>query len=220
MHQSRILEISYDTHNVIKIKTEKFESYNFRPGEATEVAIDKTGWQDKKRPFTFTSLNENDYLEFIVKIYNDHEGVTNEMKSLIPGDILLIDEPWGAIQYKGPGYFVAGGSGITPFIAILRDLKSKNQINGNILFFANKSSDDIICENELYKLLGKENTVFTTDFKHKDYDNRFIDKFFLEKEVKDINKPFYVCGPMKMVADVNKILRDMGASVESIVFEK
>jgi len=220
MHQSRILEISYDTHNVIKIKTEKPEGYNFRPGEATEVAIDKTGWQDKKRPFTFTSLNENDYLEFIVKIYNDHEGVTNEMKSLIPGDILLIDEPWGAIQYKGPGYFVAGGSGITPFIAILRDLKSKNQINGNILFFANKSSDDIICENELYKLLGKENTVFTTDFKHKDYDNRFIDKFFLEKEVKDINKPLYVCGPMKMVADVNKILRDMGASVESIVFEK
>src|SRR6056297_2555830 len=199
MHQSRILEISYDTHNVIKIKTEKPEGYNFRPGEATEVAIDKTGWQDKKRPFTFTSLNENDYLEFIVKIYNDHEGVTYEMKSLIPGDILLIDEPWGAIQYKGPGYFVAGGSGITPFIAILRDLKSKNQINGNILFFANKSSDDIICENELNKLLGKENTVVTTDFKHKDYDNRFIDKFFLEKEVKDINKPLYVCGPMKMV---------------------
>jgi hypothetical protein len=33
----------------------------------------------RKRPFTFTSLNDNDYLEFIIKIYDSNDGVTREL---------------------------------------------------------------------------------------------------------------------------------------------
>lgn len=80
----------------------------------------------KKRPFTFTSLNDNSFLEFTIKIYNDHEGVTKQLGLLKTGDKLLIDDVWGAIEYKGPGYFIAGAAGLTPFIAILRDLYQKN----------------------------------------------------------------------------------------------
>jgi hypothetical protein len=34
---------------------------------------------NEKRPFTFTSLNDNDYLEFIIKIYDSNDGVTREL---------------------------------------------------------------------------------------------------------------------------------------------
>src|SRR3954453_16883459 len=127
----KIKAIERVTHNVKRFQCEKPEGYYFVPGQATEVSINKEGWKEEKRPFTFTSLNDSPYLEFTIKIYSDHPGVTNELDTLAPGDELLVRDIWGAIEYKGPGYFIAGGAGITPFIAILRQLKRENKLNGN-----------------------------------------------------------------------------------------
>ena len=84
------------------------------------VALDKDGWRDEQRPFTFTGLPDADRLEFVIKSYPSHDGVTEQIADLKPGDSVLIEDPWGAIEDKGPGTFIAGGAGITPFIAILR----------------------------------------------------------------------------------------------------
>ena len=65
-----------------QIVTEKPEEYNFTPGQATEVSINKPDWNEKKNPFTFTCLPENDFLEFSIKTYPAHKGVTNELLKL------------------------------------------------------------------------------------------------------------------------------------------
>jgi predicted ferric reductase len=101
--------------------TDKPANYSFKPGQATSLAINKEGLTSKKRPFTFTSLPEGDTLEFIIKIYTSHNGVTAQIEKLVVGDELIIEAAWGAITYKGEGTFIAGGAGITPFVAILRD---------------------------------------------------------------------------------------------------
>jgi hypothetical protein len=41
----KIKSIDKVTHNVLKIVTEKPHTYNFTPGQATEVSIMKNGWQ-------------------------------------------------------------------------------------------------------------------------------------------------------------------------------
>ena len=153
-HIVRITNIESVTHDVRRYQFEKPQGYTFKPGQATEVAINKEGWKEERRPFTFTSLNTDPYLEFTIKSYNDHPGVTNELGKLKVGDELIIHDVWGAIEYKGPGYFIAGGAGITPFIAIFRDLAQKNSLKGNRLLFANKTKRDIIIKDELEKLLG------------------------------------------------------------------
>ena len=125
-HIVRITRIENVTHNVKRFQFEKPAGYHFTPGQATDVSINKDGWREELRPFTFTALNEWPFLEFTIKMYSDHPGVTNELNTLQPGDELIIRDAWGAIEYKGPGYFIAGGAGITPFIAILRQLKKEN----------------------------------------------------------------------------------------------
>jgi len=55
-HTCRVLAIEPVTHNVNRIVADKPEGYTFTPGQATEVALDRDGWRDEKRPFTFTSL--------------------------------------------------------------------------------------------------------------------------------------------------------------------
>ncbi|MNL78078.1 hypothetical protein D3C87_2043890 [compost metagenome] len=54
------------------------------------MSIDREGWQDKKRPFTFTCLPDAETLEFTIKSYFDHNGVTNELWSLGAGDRLSL----------------------------------------------------------------------------------------------------------------------------------
>ncbi|MEP6595742.1 MAG: FAD-binding oxidoreductase [Ginsengibacter sp.] len=216
----KILSIVPVTHNVNRYRFEKPAGYQFVPGQATEVSINKAGWKNEKRPFTFTCLNDDPYLEFTIKSYNDHNGVTNELAKLKEGDELIIREVWGAIAYKGEGYFIAGGAGITPFISILRQLKKEKKINGNKLFFSNKTSKDIILKDELDDML-KTNVHYTiTRERDALYDNRYIDEAFLKSEIADFKKQFYVCGPDKMVSDITGILKTLNAEPDSVVFER
>ena len=102
-HIVKIISIEPVTHDVNHYRIEKPAGYSFIPGQATEVAINKPGWQDQRRPFTFTSLNEWDHLEFTIKSYPERKGVTDQLGQLNAGDELLIHDVWGAIQYKGEG---------------------------------------------------------------------------------------------------------------------
>jgi ferredoxin-NADP reductase len=216
----KILSIEPVTHNVRRFRFEKPSGYKFIPGQATDVSINKEEWKNQLRPFTFTCLNDESYLEFTIKIYSDHNGVTNQLGQLQKGDELIIRDVWGAIEYKGEGYFIAGGAGITPFISILRQLRKDNKINGNKLFFSNRTSNDIILKDELDDML-KGNVHYTiTQEKNNLYDNRYIDENFLKAEVSDFKKHFYVCGPDKMISDIISILEKLGANPDAVIFEK
>jgi ferredoxin-NADP reductase len=219
-HIVKIKTVENVTHDVKRFQCEKPEEYDFIPGQATEVSINKKGWEEERRPFTFTSLNESTDLEFTIKIYSDHPGVTNELNALKPGNELIVRDVWGAIEYKGPGYFIAGGAGITPFIAILRQLKRENKLDGNKLFFSNKTERDIILKEELSSMLNG-NAIYTiTDEPSKAYHHGFINEQFLRENVDDFTKHFYLCGPPKMIEALENILVKLGASAEAVVFEK
>jgi ferredoxin-NADP reductase len=208
------------THDVKRFRLDKPGDYSFVPGQATDVSINKPGWKDELRPFTFTSLNEDPFLEFTIKRYSDHDGVTNQLHQLSPGDQLILRDVWGAIEYKGPGYFIAGGAGITPFIAILRQLKKDGSTNGNTLYFSNKTSGDIIYEEELKSILGDGAHFLLTRENKPGYISSRIDKSFFESIRPDYSKHFYVCGPDPMISDISEALAGLGATADSIVFEK
>src|SRR5205085_10848828 len=210
-HTVRIIDIKPITHDVRRFRLEKPNGYQFIPGQATEVSINLPEWKDERRPFTFTSLEEDPFLEFTIKIYRDHKGVTNELGNLSIGNELIIRDVWGAIQYKGEGYFIAGGAGITPFIAILRPLKKENHIGNNQLFFCNKTENDIILKDELQGMLGKNAVFTTTNEKSENYELVRIDQKYLKEHIKDFTKRFYICGPDQMVVDINNILTKLGA---------
>lgn len=216
----KILSIENVTHDVKRFQYEKPEGYHFVPGQATEVSINKIGWQEERRPFTFTGLNDQPYLEFTIKIYSDHPGVTNELNLLKPGDELIIRDVWGTIEYKGPGYFIAGGAGITPFISILRQLNKENELAGNKLFFSNKTEQDIILKDELTAMLGDDAVYVITNEPGKDHYHGYIDEAFLKKQVDDFNKSFYLCGPPGMVEAMQNTLTKLGAKPDTVVFEK
>ncbi|WP_425416196.1 FAD-binding oxidoreductase [Oricola indica] len=208
-------------HNVFSYDLDKPEGYSFEPGQATEVAIDKDGWRDEKRPFTFTSLPGDERLQFTIKSYPDHDGVTDQLQKLPVGDRLIIDEPWGTISYKGPGVFIAGGAGLTPFLAILRERNnSEGHLADHTLLFANRRERDIILRDELETIPGLTVRHILSEEDKSGLDHGMIDRAYLESVIDDLDQTFYLCGPDPMVKDLKAVLNDLGADPEGLVFEK
>ncbi len=218
-HTVRVKSVDKVTRDVVKIVTEKPDNYTFNPGQATEVSLNKDGWVDERRPFTFTCLPENEYIEFTIKTYPAHNGVTNQLLQLKMGDELILHDVFGAINYIGEGVFIAGGAGVTPFLAIFRYLQSKNEIGNNKLIFANKTKDDIIHEQEFSRLLGNNFINILSDEKVAGYAQGFITQDFLKSNIEDLNKYFYVCGPPPMMDAIEKMLVNLHVHKKSIIKE-
>ncbi|SHI99798.1 hypothetical protein SAMN04487911_10943 [Arenibacter nanhaiticus] len=218
-HRIALKKVEYVTHNVLHLIAEKPKGYSFSPGQATEVSIDKEGFRAKKRPFTFTSLPEDEDLEFTIKIYPSHDGVTKELHHLKVGDCLLIGDAWGTIQYKGPGVFIAGGAGVTPFIAILKDLNRKGKLAGHRLFFANQKEKDIIYKNKLKTWLG-DDVVHMLSKEDKDHvPHGHINRAFLEQQQIDSSGYVYLCGPPAMMDALSAEIYALGVPKDHLITE-
>src|SRR5258706_6602549 len=218
-HIVKILSVEPVTHNVKRFKVEKPVEYKYIPGQATEVAINRPQWEKERRPFTFTSLNEWDHLEFTIKIYTDHDGVTNQLGQLKPGDEILLHDVWGAIHYKGAGVFIAGGAGVTPFIAIFRQLQHDDELDGNTLLFSNKTHKDIILKDEFSAMLGSKFINTLTKENMPGYDYHAINEEYLRQKINNFDQQFYICGPDKMVKDIHEILKKLTGKDDLITIE-
>lgn len=218
-HIVKIKAIEKVTRDVLKIVTDKPAGYLFIPGQATEVSINKDNWRDEKRPFTFTCLPENDYIEFTIKTYPTHKGVTNELLQMKVNDELILHDVFGAIAFKGEGVFIAGGAGVTPFISIFRFLQSRNEVGVNKLIFANKTKADIILKDEFEKLLGKNFINVLSDEQAEGYEHGYITEGILQKYITGDNAKVYLCGPEPMMDAVEKQLLNLKFNPASIVKE-
>lgn len=218
-HQVTLLMSSFVTHDVKRFIVTRPDGLEFEPGQGVELAIDHPDWRGEGRPFTPTSLPQDRVLEFIIKAYPTHQGVTQALHALEPGARLLISEPFGTIRYQGPGVFIAGGAGVTPFIAILRQLAREQGLDGQSLLFSNKTPADVIAEKELRHMLRERCIVTCTEELAPGYAHQRIDRDFLSKHVSDFGQHFYVCGPPGFNESVNDALKGLGATPDLLVFE-
>lgn len=215
----KILMTEFMSHDVKRFILEKPKGYEFLPGQASLLSIPESKWENEFREFSFTSLNQDQVLEFSIKAYSDHDGLTRKLHTLEPNNELIIHEPFGTIHYKGPGVFLAGGVGITPFIAILRHLHKTNQLKGNTLIFSNKEVKDIILEKELHQMLGDDLILTLTREDAKGYEHGRISREMIQRYVKNLDQKFYICGPDPFVLNLKNSLEKMGVKEENIVAE-
>ena len=219
MDHVKIVSIGHLTHDVLKIVAERPASLEYVPGQAADISINKPGWEKELRPFTFTSLPGEEYIEFTTKTYPSHKGVTQQLLSLRPGDELIIHGVFGDIAYKGEGIFVAGGAGITPFIAIFKQLEKENRIGNNKLIFANKTKADIILEDRFHKLLSGNFINVLSDEEIAGYTHGYITADLIRKQTSGHTQYYYLCGPPPMMEAVEKYLSQLNVAEDFIVKE-
>lgn len=210
------------THDTYKLTCTKPDGFSFSPGQATTLTVLKDGWRDEERPFTFTSQPEDDTLEFVIKSYPSHDGVTEQISQLVPGDTLEMGEAWGAIKDEGPGVFIAGGAGITPFIPILRHREKTGTLEGCTLLLAAKTERDLILRDEWDGMNNLNTRYVLSDEVVDKHDHGRIDLDLLNTYVAGQGEGthrFYICGPDPMIDSVRENLLSLGVAKTRIITE-
>ncbi|MGB7932630.1 MAG: flavodoxin reductase [Gammaproteobacteria bacterium] len=219
-HTVTLLMSEFVTRDVRRFLVSRPPGFTFQAGQGVELAIKRPEWQDEHRPFTPSCLADDKILEFTIKSYPAHKGMTRELHSLSPEAELLLPEPFGTISYQGPEGGLAGGAGITPFLAIRRERVRAGDIDRRVLIFSNKTPADVICEKELRHYLGDRCILTCTEVQTPGYEYRRLDETSLGETIHDVNQHFYVCGSPGFMGAVNGALKKLGADPQSLVFER
>lgn len=217
MNTVKVKQLEYETHDVIRLVLEKPTGITYSEGQAVDLSLPSD--KNELRAFTFTSLPEDDFLEFIIKVYPKHHGVTLKLSKLQPNDEVIVHEPFGDISFKGNGVFIAGGAGITPFLAILKRLERKGNVSGNKLIFANKTAKDVILNRYFSNLLEKNYFSILSEEISEGNLYGYVSKELIQQAKTDSLKYVYVCGPEPMMQAVEKILDEMQIPKDYIVKE-
>lgn len=229
--EGKIVGIEEETHDVKTFEVELEETIDFIPGQYCLVSMkDKEELEGEKRPFTFSNppekTKEKKLMDLTVKKIGEF---TTAMHNLDEGAKVIIRSPRGESlnfdeSVKEDIVFLAGGSGITPFMSALRFAVNQDLENTFTLFFSNRTERDIIYREELGKMDKRENIEvihsleeFPGDWKGEE---GRIDKEMISKHVSDpLNRLWYICGPPPMVEAMVKILEKLGVPGNKIKWE-
>lgn len=203
-------------HNVVRLTLERPAGYAFTAGQAIDFKLERPGLEDKVSAFTFTGLATDPHLELTIKCYPDHHGITEQVAALKAGDSVLISDPFDTVALKGPGVFIAGGTGVTPFIAVLRQLQVEGKLAGNALFHFNKTKVDAFLVDEFTAMLGRDFHGVLSQEDAPGFLHGSVNADFLRRHIHDFRQPFYTCGPEGFVLAVKNALLELGANDELI----
>lgn len=218
-YDATLLMTQFVTHDVQRLLLTRPEGFDWQPGQGVKVRIDNEEWRDEGRPFTPTSLPHDRLLEFVIKRYPEGDGLTVALHALKPGAGLKLSDPFGTITYQGSGTFIAAGTGLTPFLGILRQLAADDGVKGHQLLLTNKSKRDVICEKELQHYLGADCVLTFTREQEPGRQGRRIDADFLKSHVASFDGMFYICGPDAFVESINDHLQGLDVQPKQLVYE-
>ncbi|MEQ8469928.1 MAG: hypothetical protein RIC35_02015 [Marinoscillum sp.] len=205
-YTEKILKNEWLAYNVVNLKVSKPAGFEYNVGDAVEIKVG----DEEPGPFTMTNLPTRNELEFVIRIYEDHHGKTEAISKLKEGDEISFTEPFNTFKPKERALFLAGGTGITPFIAIMRAMHLKGTLEDCLLFFSNKSRKDLFMEDELVEMMGDNYQNVITDDKEDPTYYGNIDEGFLKTRINDLTRPVLVCGPPPFSEAMAKALKNIG----------
>ena len=186
------LEITLDADK------EEAKSFGNKAGQFAFFTFQEEG-AEETHPFTISnSINEEKKLRLSIKALGDWTSILKDKIKV--GTKVLVEGPYGKFisnkDSNATEVWIAGGIGITPFLAMLQDYKKNNNINKKIIFvWSVKNESEAIYKNEI-----EENLPSNIQFILHDTTKMGFFKFesLLSKTNDKKNTSIYICGPAPM----------------------
>lgn len=187
------------------------KNLNFKAGQVIGLGVNI---DLEPRLYSIASGESEEYIEIL---YTEKpEGQLTPMLSLLKeGDIILATNPFGSFtEYDDSPVCVATGTGIAPFIAMLKSGKGKNAT-----FIHGVRTPDYFYFEELLKMKLNENYIqcCSNSNSPKYYTGR-VTKYLSENPTNP-NKKYYLCGIAEMVVEARDILISKGIPFRDIISE-
>ena len=218
MHTLTLRDVAPITHDTVRMTFERPDDYpDWEVGQAADLALDRDGWRDEAKPYTFVSPPGSDEIVFVIRSKDEHDGVSCRITDLAPGDTVLSGDPRGAIRDRGPGVFLAAGVGLTPMIPILRALADRGE--GGVLVLSDKTERDLLLRDEWEANPHLHVLCVLSDEQKPGFHHGRIDDAVLEAARIGPGTVVYVCGPKPMEEAMVELLHARGVPDAHIVKE-
>ena len=223
----RVEKVIVETQSTVTLRTQRIDGPMpvFRPGQYVNLFVEINGVRTS-RPFSISSAPGSPWLDLTVR---EIEGgfVSTWLCQEVPrGTELEATGPAGSFYYEplidgDRLLFLAGGSGITPFMSMLRTCAHTRWPYRVHLLYGTRTARDVIFGNEL-KALAAAHPEFTWDLVVSEPTARYKGKTgFLDRDVildaigEDgvAASKVFVCGPPKMLEMVKGTLTGLEVPV-------
>lgn len=215
------------THLVLKLAEP--DSFRFYPGQYVDIKIPG---HDEHRSFSMAApASPQGLLEFIIKRYPGGHFSGLLEGGLLVGDGLDVTGPYGTFTLKASSerrlVFVAGGAGMAPILALLRQMAESGNERGVTFYYGARTEADLISQAEVAALQEQLPQLkfvpclseswpdgweaATTGYVH-DVVGRHEDAL--------ASCDIYLCGPPPMIDAALELLSSQGVPQEQIYFDK
>ena len=181
----------------------------FQAGQYINLFVEVGGVRTS-RPYSISSSSTQlGYYDITVRRVDNGFVSSYLLDDVNVGDTFQSTSPSGQFYYNPLFHgddlvFIAGGSGITPFMSMIRDVVDRDLGRRIQLVYGNRTSDDIIFNKRIEKRSTRHSnlsvhTVISAPEAGYNGLTGFITAELIRELVGDINgKMFYICGPEAM----------------------
>ena len=225
--KGNLIEKVQRTPSIFSFRFKIVGTINFLAGQFMKVIFDNDNRQnrDLNKYLSFSCAPGREYIE-VTKRLSDSD-FSQKLKSLKINDEVIFEGPLGKCVLEGDDIkvgFLSGGIGITPVISMIDDIVNRGLNADIILFYSNRSMDEIAFKLELDSWKSdKIKIVYTiTDCKPEDAECvcGVINKDLLLRYAEEIkNRPFFIFGPPAMVTSMKNVCLEAGCDSNKIMAE-
>jgi toluene monooxygenase electron transfer component len=152
-HSAEVVDIEDLGNEIRRIRFRLGSAPQYRPGQ---YAIFDLG-NGLRRCYSMATVPGSDIVEFIAKRYSGRPG-SGALFSLAPGDRVAVELPYGDMWFRANErdiVLTAGGTGLSPILALLRHLCDRGMGNRVHVFYGANSEDELVCWHEMQALVGR-----------------------------------------------------------------
>lgn len=231
-----VKNILHETQDAISIVFEQpAEKITYQSGQFLTLILTING-KEVRRAYSFNSAPDIDSDLCITVKRVDGGLVSNWLPDhLKAGDCIRVLEPMGqfttefAATQKRHLVMLAGGSGITPMMSIMKSILIKEPESCCTLIYCNRNAESIIFKTELEKWRNNyPNRVSIVhvleraapDWKgYTGYLTKTILQEVLSASFTDLKRTYWMCGPEIFMTHAEKYLAELSAPAETIFKE-
>jgi ferredoxin-NADP reductase len=207
--ESTVLDVRFITDSVFYLRFERGD-FEFKAGQYIVVSLPGS---TESREYSVASGERDPWIEILVKKIDEEGSFTTKLSDLKPGDLAMIDGPFGFFVLKeeeiesGEYVFIATGTGISPFESFVRSYPGIDYhlFHGVRIYEENFGKD-------YFPLIRR--TICTSRDLKGNYTGRVTE--CIREEAIDPAKIYYLCGNSKMIEEMAEILEHEGVPPRNI----